>query len=985
MLNSIVSQLLENEDEKIWLEYKSYWYWPESDTNKIGKGWGEFLKDFAALFNSEASGSGTKYFIIGFDETTKLTQNFKIDINDKNLSIFNDLPKFKNTLIKKLKNSFRSIPEYNGSHSLDNIESFFEVCTTEIKGHEVLVIRVGIAPYILELTKLLQGNESFREGSIPVRKNKPDGSPENVNASRDESSILISKIKSQGSFHYPLKETSIEKVVELFKAKFFPNSTINCPIKEISNTSGLRYEIFEISGEYVQRVNFIYFTAYTTQTKSFQDIKARYSLKEGKTILLTDELNKRKGQVDKNRLKQMFSAECSDIEVYYLEEFALKKLYSDLFDPDIFHQGGFNINDYIQPYTTISHEKTADILLAEWYQSENAPLLVVKGAGGIGKTTVVKHFLDSIHKNNKDSTNILFISSHEIINEIMRNPKIDNIFDFYQIVAEKNDVQNRFNRNLLELSVDHGDLIIALDGIDEVIAKIGTKFNIAKLIESIFTGYSENLAKTKVIITCRDYFWSEEIVSSNIDTISLLPFDKVLANKYFSKHFKEPSKVKKAMAQADSFALSNEGEDIFIPYVLDMIKDNLLSNVSSKESKSSSLLKLEHTNDYLIFKVCEREIIKLNNTDIDKQVELFIYIAHRFNGVVHSEHFNQVNNAISASFTEAAVDKFKAHPLLAFDTVNNTLQFRYDFFNEYFKVIALVRFFNSLNIDSVEDDIINIIKEYLNYDGSFVFNVKERLSREVKDSLKDFIWEFINSKIKELNYFSDYDLRKVSSALFTFLLSISESKDRKSNTNLLKLIHGNGADQISDFNLIDLHPAGNIKPTFDFSDLEFKNCYFENYEYFSACNFNSKSCFKDSWFKKPLHRSGLKTNLSAENFQTDSCDTSGLGVILDEIVSKSNDNQEDIGANLKKVLSLFWSNSSFREKLVLNIHRQTKHRAMFFSRLIECEVILSKYVKSKNSKPDKKYYINPKYSNLRKIMEENDSCLEFEQIVELLS
>jgi hypothetical protein len=91
MLNSIVSQLLENEDEKIWLEYKSYWYWPESDTNKIGKGWGEFLKDFAALFNSEASGSGTKYFIIGFNETTKLTQNFKIDINDKNLSIFNNL------------------------------------------------------------------------------------------------------------------------------------------------------------------------------------------------------------------------------------------------------------------------------------------------------------------------------------------------------------------------------------------------------------------------------------------------------------------------------------------------------------------------------------------------------------------------------------------------------------------------------------------------------------------------------------------------------------------------------------------------------------------------------------------------------------------------------------------------------------------------------------------------------------------------------
>lgn len=987
MLNNIVSQLLEHEDEKIWLEYKSYWYWSESEKNKVGKGWGEFLKDFSALFNSESSENGTKYFIIGFDETTKLTQNYKVDVNGDILSIFKCLEKFKSVIVDKLKNNFKSAPEYNGSISLDNIESFFDVSTTSIKGHEVLIITIARAPYILELTKLLQGNESFREGSIPVRKSKTDGSPENVNASRDDSNLLIEKIKNQESFYYPLKETSIEKVVELFKEKYFPTSTISCPIKEKGNTSGIRYEIFEISGEYVQRVNFIYFTAHTTQKKSFSNIIERYDLKQGKTILLTDELNKKKGRIDKTRLKQMFSSECNDIEVYYLKEFALDKLYSNLFDPEIFHQGGFNINDFIQPYTNLSHEKTADVFLAEWYQRENSPLLVVKGGGGIGKTTVVKYFLDSIHKIYKESTNILFISSHEIINEIMKNPEIDNIFDFYQIIAEKNDVKHRFNRNLLELSVDHGDLIIALDGIDEVIAKVGKKFNVNKLIESIFSGYSENLAKTKVIITCRDYFWSDNIVSSNIETISLLPFDKELANNYFSKHFKESNKIKKAMEKANNFALSlaNEDGDIYIPYVLDMIKDDLLNHTNLNKNGTTSLLKLENINDFLIFKVCEREIIKLNNTDIDKQLELFIYIAHKFNGVVHSKHFKKIEREIENSFTESAVDKFKAHPLLVFESQSNTLQFRYDFFNEYFKVIALARFINDLNVNNIDDDIINIINEYLSYDGSFVSSVKERLSIETISSLTEFVWEFINSKLNELNSCSISDIRKVSSALFIFLLSINEIKDKESNTNLLKIIHGDGDTKISNFNLIDLHSSGQHKPIFNFNDLELDNCFFENYEYFSACSFNSQSYFKNSSFKKPLHRLGLKTSLTPDNFQNDSCDTSGLASIFDEIGTKEDNNQLDIRNNLKKILKLFWNNSSFREKLDLDIHRKTKHQAVFFNSLLRSDIVQSKYVKSKNKKPDTKYFINPKYSNLRKVMEENDSCLEFEQIIELLS
>lgn len=55
--------------------------------------------------------------------------------------------------------------------------------------------------------------------------------------------------------------------------------------------------------------------------------------------------------------------------MYYLEEFAINKIYKDKFNPDIFHQGNFDIKNFIQPFTDKSESKNAYILLNEWYRN----------------------------------------------------------------------------------------------------------------------------------------------------------------------------------------------------------------------------------------------------------------------------------------------------------------------------------------------------------------------------------------------------------------------------------------------------------------------------------------------------------------------------------------------------------------------------------------------------------------------------------------
>lgn len=969
-------------DESIWLEFKSYWYWNGQSKNKE-EGWNELLKDISAMFNTISLGNQKnpkKYIIFGYDEKTKEHNDYFKDKDGNDINDLTNLEELKKSLIKKIKNRFSCYPEFKKSSELYEIESLIEFEEIEYSNTVNLVLTIHDAPYLLQQKS--NTGKGTRNGDIWIRKLKLDETPENIIASHSQISELIEIIQDIKIKSYPENETTIFKVVDAFRDKNLPNAEIINISSERNYTTGICYELYSIEGKFSNPIYFLYFTKQTSQNKTFDHIKSLNIIdKNEKLFILLDTINKKGGLIDINRISDIFKESYRKSEAYYIDRFSLVMLYEELFNNNVFYKGQNLNKNFIKPYTEESSDKTADLLINEWYRSDNHPLLVLKGSGGCGKTTVVKNFIKNL-SNSQSNVNVLYVNSHGIINDIMKMDEIEDVFDFYSILAIKNNLIERFNKKLLALSSDNGNLVIVLDGIDEVIAKKGSDFKLDTLIESIFNDYSGNLNKTKVIMTCRDFFWDDSQKVGDIRTLRLKPFDEKLAEKYFHKVFNSDSKkIRQSMNIASDFKINgNEDEPaLYIPYILDMIKENIITdeNNLTQNLKTEVLQYSSNVHDYLVAKSCEREIIKLDNLEIDDQIKIFNKIAIGYDGILNEIHLEKILESMHATKN---LKKFKDHPLLIHD--NGNLSFRYDFFATYFKCLHLYSFFANQNFDTIDETIFSLLIRQVSFGNEFTSMLKNRFNPNFSEDLKLIIMLLIDGGYQLNKLKDDRKLMLLSSSLFILLLDICNNLDKSERTNLLQEMYEKNG-YIENLSIIDLHSdSKNI--TFDFRGLKFNNCLFDNYDRFSECVFDDHTIFKNTIFKPKLSHKGLTTNISNNNIDFSTCNTVGLDDLLQMKTALKDVKQDENRRSVKRIISYFWNNGYFTDKLEREAKNRFKNIYQIFERLMSIGVILSKKQATSQKRQDTLYYISDDYLDLRKIFEENMSCYEFELILKKL-
>jgi hypothetical protein len=983
-MTKLIENLI-NDDEKLYLEFKYKWYW-ENDSKGTEKEWGEFLKDFVALSNCNKSYvKDTKYLIIGINENEKNLEQriINTDLSNKFYLSLNDL---KNEILNKLNTYFRY-----GKDKPDRYINF-DLKYHKIENKQILIFEIKPIKYLIILKKDLQDKKrTEKQNNVFIREYKQKDDPQVANASPEILIELESEIKQ---YRLELereekKEKGIEKTINLYlqENKMF---SLKNPIKEKNWKENILFEIYPLKSDFIN-IDFIYIYNKTSQQKTFDYIKKNKLISEDEKrwVLIEEGLNK-----DIKGIKNKFLAE----KVFPLDEFALEYLYKEYLEESIYHNGTFKqqqqIKNFVEPFTTEKNEKNAFILLTEWFKKQFNPLIVIKGYGGIGKTTLVKYFLDYIYNDYEQSkivSKILFINSKDIINEISKKDNINNLYDFYDAFTKGKELAKKFNKELLELSIDNGNIIIVLDGIDEVIAKLGHRFDVDKFINTIYNNYSLGNQKTKIIITCRDYFWSHEINTQyQIKTIELKAFNEDLTKKFFQKQFNRNTKeFKQCMKLSKEFALSsNENlekkEAIYIPYILDVIMDMVKQKRELKtinyDDIESNILKQGLTNDYFTGRICNREMEKLNNLEIDYQIQFFINLAIEFNGEAREASALKLFNGIPQQ-TNDIIEKFKGHPLIIYE--NNFFCFRYDFFQEYFINLYISDFFLKMNESKpITKELKEIITKYIRYDNNFTENICLRLV--YNDDLKLYIISLIeNIIIKIKNNDEDKDRELISSLIIILLVSLRLSNSEnniETRTNLLVEILGENFEYLS---LIDIYGENtNIKmlPTFDFKNRIIKNVIFKNYEYFWECKINENTKLEHCTLHHLKPRDGIKI-FDIHNNLFSKCDIDDTtNKFLHKKDKETNNKKENLRKKIMKIIKHFEDSGIFKEKKVEDTRSKCDTRVLD---ALTKNKIITPYKNPK--KPTlQQYKIDDKYNDLIKIIEQGGTSVELEKILKTI-
>lgn len=668
-------------------------------------------------------------------------------------------------------------------------------------------------------------------------------------------SLLVNVFDSKDIFFidHKLPESIITRINRpiLEKEDWRCDTIINLvyPNREYSYQKGKDFNFYKINDIDDRRIGVLFINRNVTFKQVFSNAYIEDNLKdlESLTVLFPIEISKTTGLPVKGRkenIERTSSEHLSKFNVQkcnydYYEEF----IWDKCLPPHIKQKKIKNKNKNESEIFVDQHlfnnknelELSLDFVdkLAANKIKDRKPLYFIFGEGGVGKTTFCEQAMLSIDnmRDNNFKKKAILLSSQSIDENIQPQENIDSIQGLYSYLYKSD--SEYIDLNALSLNISSGNIVIIIDGLDEIISKLKERFILNDFINSAIK-LNDTYLNCTILIASREIAY-KTLQTNSVEIMRLHGFDEELIEQYLKKAFREKNNPAKLVAKAKDQIKDICGDNSVTPLILRLICKLILDETNKTSSLTDSkYFRNGQGLDKIIYQLIDREIDKQQlEITCDQYFELLKTMAFEYGGRLSEEDLVDVATYIinepEKFKSEQLWDSFILSPIFRKD--NEKIIFRYDAFEFWVKARYISSLLNANQEigDIVKDtSIFQTLKKTCYKGGALVREISIHRFKNTGNYEREIIKSITTN---ELNL-NEIENRRLISAL-SYLHLEDSPHDKNERTNRIKHIYNYEKNN----SILGLSIFGEFYPL-DFSEVK-KVCngYFDSYTGLAKSNF----------------------------------------------------------------------------------------------------------------------------------------------------
>ncbi|BDE72822.1 glycosyltransferase [Delftia lacustris] len=329
---------------------------------------------------------------------------------------------------------------------------------------------------------------------------------------------------------------------------------------------------------------------------------------------------------------------------------------------------------------------------------------LITAAGGMGKTWLCRSISSQINSAQSEKILVVLIQAENLRNYVQEvgsaHVQVSSVFDLYQLHAQAQKVERIYDRGTFELAVIAGNIILIIDGLDELATVLQERFDLNKFLTSI-VDLSTSLSSSHIVITTRDSLLidTDASIEFGMARYELLGFNSSdwtsYAKRRFSAHPNSEHIVNRLNSTLSSSKLSSVGGRV-VPFFVDVLC-TMFDDETKIEAKPAFEFTEELTpyasnndiTDHIVHSVFRREIRRQTiDLDVDKLVSVISEVVSEQGDSFSIESLGHLLSLYYETRADDLLRKIVLNPF--FQVTKDNIRLRYDFLQSYFRALFVI-------------------------------------------------------------------------------------------------------------------------------------------------------------------------------------------------------------------------------------------------------------------------------------------------------